>query len=407
MAGLSSTNWPAIFFCRGSDDVPLSLESIPAPAPRSPRSRSRPLAAERAVKPQPKLNRFGQPLNTRRCPPGSTRRRETRKRYVAVGFSKPTFWPQDGFNNAAEDGKLALALASHVEVFGETAQSNRGKNAQLNSQGGHRSGGAELAHGIDLNRRGRRARSAGRGLGAGGDRYQAGRRRGAGPDDSNTKDGNKMPGWSNHLPASPSRIYAAGYSGPTYTPGRFAAVRRRRRGGEFAASLRSHVQAYQLLVETQSGMSMDDFSHTDDPDKAFLELVKKNARVEQVWVDEQGVRAGDPPGAVWALAGMDAGSEKGGYQSQQNDALGPALDAQGNIPAGVKDAPGGPTLSEQARAQAQQNKAVIQGKVQENKAAIDAHDAEVKKAVQDEQQQYRKETETGVQPNGQGGAQKQ
>lgn len=364
------------------------------------------------VKPQPKLNRFGQPLKANTPVPAWVDKapESTRERYVAVGFSKPTFWPQDGFNNAAEDarGKLALSLASHVEVFGETAQSNRGKNAQLDltkeatdlvvqnsriestwtDEAGERDeqGAVWALAVIDLKPGGGASR---------------------GPDESNTKDGNKMPGWLNHLPTSPSRIYAAGYSGPTYTPGDSLQYAGDAAVENLAASLRSHVQAYQLLVETQSGMSIDDFSHTDDPDKAFLELVKKNARVEQVWVDEQGARAGDPPGAVWALAGIDVGSEKGGYQSQQNDALGPALDAHGNIPAGVNDSSSGPTLSEQAKAQAQQNKAVTQAKVQENKAALDAHDAEVKKAVQDQQQQYRQETETGVKPDGQGGAQKQ
>ena len=39
---------------------------------------------------------------------------------LAVGFSQPTYWPQDALNNAAENarGKLALAMTSHVEYLG-------------------------------------------------------------------------------------------------------------------------------------------------------------------------------------------------------------------------------------------------------------------------------------------------
>ena len=299
------------------------------------------------VKPQPKLNRFGQPLK-----PGTPvaawvdkAPESTRERYVAVGFSKPTFWPQDALNNAAEDarGKLALALASHVEVLGKSNDTERGAAAALdltkeatdlvvqNSRieatwtdeaGVRDDAGAVWALAvIDLQPDGNAARA---------------------PDETNRGRANKLPGWLDRLPSAPSRIYAAGYSGPTFSAGDSlqyagdAAVR------NLAASLRSHVQAYTLLVETRAGMSVEDFSHTDDPDAQFLELVRKGARIEQVWVDETGSRAGDPPGAVWALAGIDVGSGRGGYQAQSNEALGPALDAHGNTSPSEPDAAGAP-----------------------------------------------------------------
>src|SRR2546422_10245809 len=39
---------------------------------------------------------------------------------VAVGYSQPSFWPQDAIDAAAADARsqLALALGSHVEVLG-------------------------------------------------------------------------------------------------------------------------------------------------------------------------------------------------------------------------------------------------------------------------------------------------
>ena len=97
-----------------------------------------------------------------------------------------------------------------------------------------------------------------------------------------------------------------------------------------AASLRSHVQAYNLVIATGSGQSIDDFARLEDPDATFLELVRKKAKIQQLWVDADGTRPGDPPGSVWALATIEVGSTKGGYQNQQNADTGPALDARGN-----------------------------------------------------------------------------
>ena len=316
------------------------------------------------VKPQPKMNRFGRSMKigtpvavwVDRIP------ESTRERYVAVGFSKPTFWPQDAINNAAEDarGKLALSLASHIETLGRAAATARSddaldltkeatdmvvQNSRIEATWSDEEGTRDeigsvwaLAV-IDL---------------------KPGERRPGGlnvanalaADETNNKLGNKMPGWLDRLPNSSNRIYAAGYSGPTFSPEDSLQYAGDSAVQNLAASLRSHVQAYNLLIETRAGMSLEEFAHTDDPDAQFLELVRKSARVEQIWVDEQGARAGDPPGAVWALAGIDVGSQKGGYQTQANDALGPALNAQGNVP----------------------------------------KNAEVKKAVLDEQTEDRKET---------------
>ncbi len=361
------------------------------------------------VKQEEKLNRFGRPLKDATPVPRwvDAAPESTRARYVAVGFCKPTFWPQDALANAAEDarGKLALSLSSHVEALTKLAESNQGRLTQLDIT-------KEATDLVVQNSRieatwtdeaGTRDESGAVWALAVIDLTQAGS--GSAVDQTNGKNGNKMPGWLDRLPAASSRIYAAGYSGPTFSADDSLQYAGDAAVQNLAASLRSHVQAYALLVQTKTGMSIDDFSHSDDPDAAFLDLVRKSARVEQVWVDEEGNRPGDPPGAVWALAGIDVGSDKGGYQSQQNDALGPALDAHGNISANAKDDHSGPTLQQQIAAHAQQAQAQTQAKAQETKAAVDAHNAEVSKAVQQEQSDYRKETQTGVKPDGQGGAQ--
>ena len=69
------------------------------------------------------------------------------------------------------------------------------------------------------------------------------------------------------------------------------------------------------------------------PEQSFRELVQKGARIEQVWVDEDGVRPGDPPGSAWALAVIEVPTTAGSYQPLENPDIGPALDKQGNIPA--------------------------------------------------------------------------
>jgi hypothetical protein len=349
------------------------------------------------VKPAPKLNRFGHELGTARpvAPWVDKAPESTRERYIAVGFSKPTFWPQDALSNASEDarGKLALSLSSHIEVFGQSTQSNSGHDRSLDLT-------KEATDLVVQN-----SRIVETWTDEAGERDEmgavwamavielaAGGASGSLANDTNVKNANKMPGWLNRLPSSSGRIYAAGYSGPTFQAGDSLQYAGDSAVQNLAASLRSHVQAYALIVQTQSGMSVDDFAHTDDPDAAFLELVRKNARVEQVWVDEDGARAGDPPGAVWALAGIDVGNAgKGGYEKQQNDALGPALDAHGNIPQNVKDTPG-PSLSEQVAAHAQQAQAAEAQKVAQTKAQIDAHNAQVQDAVKKEQDEYRKGT---------------
>ena len=343
------------------------------------------------VKPAAKLNRFGHELGEAKpVAPWVDRAPEsTRQRYIAVGFSKPTFWPQDALNNAAEDarGKLALSLSSHIEVFGQSTQSSSGHDRSLDltkeatdlvvqnsrivetwtDEAGERDEMGTVWAMVVLE------------LAAGG-----GAAPGSLANDTNVKNANKMPGWLNRLPSSQSRIYAAGYSGPTFEVGDSLQYAGDSAVQNLAASLRSHVQAYALIVQTQSGMSVDNFAHTDDPDAAFLQLVRKNVRVEQVWVDEDGARAGDPPGAVWALAGIDVGNAaagKGGYEKQENDALGTALDAHGNVPKNVNDAASGPTLSQQVAAHGQQAKAAEAEKATQTKAQIDAHNAEVQSAV--------------------------
>src|SRR5260221_10132366 len=71
--------------------------------------------------PQPKLNRWGKPYKEGIVVPVWVDKlpENTKGKLVAVGFSQPTYWPQDALNNASEDarGKLALALGSHVETL--------------------------------------------------------------------------------------------------------------------------------------------------------------------------------------------------------------------------------------------------------------------------------------------------
>jgi len=139
------------------------------------------------------------------------------------------------------------------------------------------------------------------------------------------------PPWLDRLPGSRGKVYAAGYSGPTFKPDAAVQYAGDNAVDNLAASLRAHVQAYTLLVQSTSGLSVDQFSQTEDPDEAFKDIVRKNAKVEATWVDRDGARPGDPPGAVWALASIDVQSTKGGVQSIQNQDLGPALDNQGNV----------------------------------------------------------------------------
>jgi hypothetical protein len=128
-------------------------------------------------------------------------------------------------------------------------------------------------------------------------------------------------------------VYATGYSGPTFRPDKSLDYAGDAAVDALAATLRSRVQAYQLLVQNETGLSVDEFSHTDDPEQSFRELVQKSARIEQVWVDEDGVRPGDPPGSAWALAAIEVPTAAGSYQPVGNPDIGPALDKQGNIPA--------------------------------------------------------------------------
>jgi hypothetical protein len=285
----------------------------------------------------PKLNRWGKPWKEGIAVPSWVDRlpESGGGNLVAVGYSRPSFWPQDAINAAADDarGKLALALASHIEVLGldkATAKANGGitidkeatdvvmQNSRIEAtwtdENGERSepGGVWTLAVLEMDSIKGKARA------------EAPAARTAG------KSG---PSWLDRLPGSKTRIYATGYSGPTYH-----AEDAKRYAGEdaidnLAASLRAHVQAYTLLVESASGLTVDQFARTvDDPDTAFRDLVRKNAKVQATWVDGDGSRPGDPPGAVWALASIDVRSTAGAVKPVENQDLGPALDREGNAP---------------------------------------------------------------------------
>jgi hypothetical protein len=262
-------------------------------------------------------------------------------RVYAVGHSGPTFWPQDALNNAAEDarGKLAIGLQSKMEIL--TKRADRG---------------ADSTH-VDLVKAAtdmvmQNSRIEATWRDEGGERGDAGSvwalasieldaAKLKGPGQAvQTAGQSGVPPWLDRLPSDRGRIFAYGYSGPTFRPDDALEYAGDDAVDNLAKALRSHVQAYQLLVENNTGLSMDEFSRTARPDDEFKDLVKKKAKVEQTWIDSKGTRVGYPAGSVWALASIDVGSTKGGYQQISNEATGPALTNTGEI---------GPEASPRAR----------------------------------------------------------
>ena len=254
---------------------------------------------------------------------------------VAVGYAQPSFWPKDAIDAAADEarGKLALALASHVEVLGidsETEAASHGatvgkeatdavlRNSRIEAvwtdENGERSdpGGVWALATLELESIRGRAQGA------------------TAPASASGKAG---PPWLDRLPSAKNKVYATGYSGPTYHSA--DAVQRASENAiaNLLSSLRAHVQAYTLLVESAAGLTVEQFAQTvDDPDEAFRDLVRKGAKVEATWVDREGSRPGDPPGAAWALASIEVQSTRGSFSPVENDDLKPALDAAGNVP---------------------------------------------------------------------------
>jgi hypothetical protein len=323
----------------------LACGSGPAPKPE--------------VKPEVKLNRWGRPLKQGTPAPAWVERipENGKGRLVAVGRSGPTFWPQDAINNAADDarGKLALALASHVEVLGENVESISSATLPGSTSSATPPGSTAREKTVQVNKEAsdvvlQNSRIEASWTDETGERDEPGStwalavldldsvrgRAAAAPLQSatwTTGSRTAAPSWLDRLPGSRGRIFAAGYSGPTFRPDDARQYAADAALDNLATSLRSHVQAYELLVQTSTGLSVDEFSRTEDPDAAFKELVKKSAKIETSWVDDDGLRPGDPPGAVWALASIDVQSTKGHYSAVENADLGPALDPKGNAPA--------------------------------------------------------------------------
>ncbi|HYR20681.1 MAG TPA: hypothetical protein VEQ15_14380 [Myxococcales bacterium] len=288
----------------------------------------------------PRLNRWGKPLSSRPVPEWVDKLpQSSRTRVVAVGRSGPTFWPQDALNNAREDarGKVALQLAAHVERYGAATDAS-----------------GRAARAVDIDKEAtdlllRNARIEATWVDEAGDRDQTGSVWALAVLDLDAQgrpvqaaagtpvNGNAMPSWLERLPDSPGKVYATGYSGPTFRPEKAVGYAGDAAVDNLAKTLRSRVQAYQLLVQNATGLSVDEFSHTEDPEQSFRDLVQKGARIEQVWVDEDGVRPGDPPGSAWALAVIEVPTTAGSYQPIENPDIGPALDKQGNLPEHRKD----------------------------------------------------------------------
>jgi len=294
---------------------------------------------QKPAAPPPKLNRWGKPYKEGIVVPAWVEKvpESSKGRLVAVGYAQPSFWPQDAIDNAASDarGKLALALASHVEVLGmDTATESASGGATINKEAADVVMQNSLIEATWVDENGERGDPGGvwalasveldavRGALAGGP-----------PAAARAGVGKSGPAWLDRLPGAPAKVYATGYSGPTYHAEDAKRYASENAVENLIASLRAHVQAYTLLVENASGLSVDQFAQAQsDPDEAFRGIVQKNAKVEAVWVDVEGVRPGDPPGAVWALASIDVQSKKGGVKAVENPDVGPALDERGDEP---------------------------------------------------------------------------
>ena len=293
-------------------------------------------AAQRQPGP-PRLNRWGKPWKEGIAVPAWVENvpESGPGKLVAVGYSQPSFWPQDALDAAAADarGKLALALASHVEVLGiDTATEAGGSGATI---------GKEATDAVLQN-----SRIEATWTDENGERSDAGgvwalatleldsvRGRAQASRAEAPRAGRGGPAWLDRLPEAKGKVYAVGFSGPTYHPADALRYAGDNAVANLAAALRAHVQAYTLLVESASGLTVDQFAQTlDDPDEAFRDLVRKNAKVEETWVDREGTRPGDPPGAAWALAAIAVQSTEGAIRPVENEDLKPALDPKGNDP---------------------------------------------------------------------------
>ena len=289
-------------------------------------------------KPAEKLNRWGRPLTQgSRAPAWVDHLPDNGKgRLYAVGRCGPTYWPQDALNNAAEDarGKLALSLSSHVEFLGQNVESNaREHTVQINKEASDVVLQNSRIEATWTDESGERDEPGSVWALAVIDLDSARGKAAAQPQASSASwtlgSSTSAPSWLDRLPGSRAKIFAAGYSGPTFRPEDALQYASDAAVDNLATSLRSHVQAYNLLVETSTGLSVDEFSRTEDPDQAFKDLVKKAAKVDATWVDKDGLRAGDPPGAAWALASIAVQSTGGHYNAVENSDLGPALDRKG------------------------------------------------------------------------------
>ncbi len=259
-------------------------------------------------------------------------------RVYAIGMSGPTYWPQDALNHAQEDarGKLAIALGAQMEVLTKRAETEKDsthldlikaatdmvvQNSQIEAT--WTDGKGELSDAGSVFALAFISLDKAHVLG----KEQA----------VETSKEKGVPAWLERLPSQAGRIYAYGYSGPTFRTDDAQGYAQDDAVDNLAKALRSHVQAYQLLIENNTGLSVDEFSRTESPDDAFRDLIKKKSKIDTVWTDKKGAKAGYPAGSVWALAYVDVGSTSGGYQQVQNDDTGPALTNTGE--AGAEPAP--------------------------------------------------------------------
>src|SRR5437764_10871585 len=223
--------------------------------------------AQKRSQPAPKVNRWGKPWKEGiAVPPWVDKVPESGNgKLVAVGYSQPSFWPQDAINAAADEarGKLALALVSHVEVLGlDSATANANRGATINKEAADVVMQNSRIEATWTDENGERSEAGGVWALATLEVDSVSGKSAAEAQVGGSTKARNGPAWLDRLPDAKAKLYAPGYSGPTYH-----ADDAKKYAGEdaidnLAASLRAHVQAYTLLVENGSGLTVDQFAQT-------------------------------------------------------------------------------------------------------------------------------------------------
>src|SRR5437764_10861062 len=179
--------------------------------------------AQKRSQPAPKLNRWGKPWKEGIVVPAWVDRvpESGNGKLVAVGYSQPSFWPQDAINAATDEarGKLALALASHVEVLGlDSATANANRGATINKEAADVVMQNSRIEATWTDENGERSEAGGVWTLASLEMDNIRGKGSAVAQPASALPARSGPQWLDRLPGSSTRIYATGYSGPTYHP---------------------------------------------------------------------------------------------------------------------------------------------------------------------------------------------